>query len=51
LVAKDVVDLTALSERDLLRLGNTPSASLGSTRDKPDAKACDAIFTALARRP
>ncbi len=47
LLAKDVVDLTALSERDLLRLGNTPSSSLGSTRDKPDAKACDAIFTAL----
>ena len=30
-----------------MRLGNTPSAGLGSTRDKPDPKACEAIFAAL----
>ncbi len=47
LVARDVADLTDLSEGDLVRLGNTPSAALGSTRDKPDAKACEAIFAAL----
>ena len=47
LVARDVVDLTGLSDADLARLGNTPSASLGSTRDKPDAKATGAILGAL----
>jgi 6-phosphofructokinase 1 len=47
LLAKDVVDLTGLSESDLVCLGNTPSAALGSTRDKPDAKATVAVLTAL----
>lgn len=47
LTARDVVDLTGLSEADLVRLANTPSAALGSTRDKPDAKTCDTIFAAL----
>lgn len=47
LVGKDMVDLTGLSDSDIVRLGNTPSAALGSARDKPDAKACDSIFTAL----
>ena len=47
LLAKDVVDLTGLSEGDLVRLGNTPSAALGTTRDKPDPKSVDAILKAL----
>ncbi len=47
LVARNVVDLTDLSDADLVRLGNTPSAGLGSTRDKPDPKACESIFAAL----
>jgi len=47
LTARNVVDLTGLSDSDLQRLGNTPNSGLGSTRDKPDPKACDAIFTAL----
>ena len=47
LVARDVVDLGGLSDDDLKRLGNTPSSSLGTTRDKPDPAACDAVLTAL----
>ncbi len=46
-LARDLVDLTGLGDDDLRRLGNTPSAGLGSTRDKPDPKACEAIFAAL----
>jgi ATP-dependent phosphofructokinase / diphosphate-dependent phosphofructokinase len=47
LTGRDVVDLTGISDSDLARLGNTPNSALGSTRDKPDAKACAAIFEAL----
>ncbi|GLS23504.1 pyrophosphate--fructose 6-phosphate 1-phosphotransferase [Labrys miyagiensis] len=45
----DLVDLTQLSETDLLRLAHTPNSGLGSTRDKPDAKYCEAILTALQK--
>jgi 6-phosphofructokinase len=31
------VDLHKVAEKDLLKIANTPSAALGSTRDKPDA--------------
>lgn len=47
LVGRDLVDLGALSEADLARLGNTPNSGLGSTRDKPDETACTAILSAL----
>ena len=47
LTAGHVVDLTGIGEDDLLRLGNTPNSALGSTRDKPDPRACDAIGAAL----
>jgi 6-phosphofructokinase 1 len=47
LTSRDVVDLTSIGEDDLVRLGNTPNSALGSTRDKPDPKACSAIFAAL----
>ena len=43
----DFVDLSALSDTDLRRFGNTPNAGLGSTRDKPDAKYCGEILEAL----
>jgi hypothetical protein len=33
LTAGNVVDLTAVPEADLYRLGNTPNSALGSTRD------------------
>lgn len=49
LTAGNVVDLTAISEADLHRLGNTPSSALGSTRDKPDSSACANILAALDR--
>jgi 6-phosphofructokinase 1 len=47
LAARDVVDLTSMSESDLARLGNTPNSALGSTREKPDAAACDVILESL----
>lgn len=47
LVGRDVADLTRLGEADLVRLGDTPGSALGSTRDKPDPKSCDAILAAL----
>lgn len=47
LIGRDVVDLTGLSDADLVRFGNTPSAGLGSTRDKPDARSTGAILEAL----
>ena len=40
-------DLSALSESDLRRFANTPSAGLGSTRDKPDAAYCSRIMEQL----
>jgi 6-phosphofructokinase len=49
LTAGNVVDLTAVSEADLYRLGNTPNSALGSTRDKPDSGACAYILAALDR--
>jgi 6-phosphofructokinase len=41
------VDLSALSESDLMRLAATPNAALGSTRDKPDEAYCAAVLAAL----
>ncbi|MDQ0391770.1 diphosphate--fructose-6-phosphate 1-phosphotransferase [Labrys monachus] len=49
LTAGDVVDLSDIGDADLLRLGHTPNSALGSTRDKPDPKACEAILAALER--
>src|SRR5690606_22091428 len=43
----DYVDLTHRSEEELLRMAATPSAALGSTRDKPDAAYCDVILKGL----
>jgi 6-phosphofructokinase 1 len=43
----DFVDLSEVSEADLRRFGNTPSAGLGSTRDKPDANYCGRVLEAL----
>lgn len=44
---RNVVDLSALSAGDIARLAATPNSALGSTRDKPDAKACATILSAL----
>jgi 6-phosphofructokinase len=43
------VDLTAIPERELLRIAATPSAALGSTRDKPDAAYCETILAGLKK--
>ncbi len=43
----DYVDLTAIPEDELRLIGNTPSAALGSTRDKPDAAYCDLVLKGL----
>src|ERR1041384_6286433 len=45
----DLVDLSAVGEADLMRIGRTPSSALGSTRDKPDAQYCDRILAGLAK--
>lgn len=45
----DYVDLTDIAEEQLLRIAATPSAALGSTRDKPDAAYCDVILEGLKK--
>ena len=41
------VTLSDLSEEALLAVAATPSAALGSTRDKPDAAYCEAVLDSL----
>ncbi|TYR32912.1 diphosphate--fructose-6-phosphate 1-phosphotransferase [Mesorhizobium microcysteis] len=43
----DYVDLSQRSEEELRRIAATPSAALGSTRDKPDAAYCEVILKGL----
>ena len=43
----DVLDLGALTDADLVLLGETPSAALGTTRDKPDAGMTEAALSAF----
>jgi 6-phosphofructokinase 1 len=45
----DFIDLSALSEADLRRFGNTPNSGLGSTRDKPDEKYCADVIDGLRK--
>ncbi|MEP9372400.1 diphosphate--fructose-6-phosphate 1-phosphotransferase [Mesorhizobium sp. KR1-2] len=45
----DYVDLSAVPEEQLLRIAATPSAALGSTRDKPDAAYCDLVLKGLRK--
>jgi ATP-dependent phosphofructokinase / diphosphate-dependent phosphofructokinase len=42
--ADGLVDLTAIERDRLERIARTPSAALGSTRDKPDAAYCERIL-------
>ncbi len=44
------VDLSAVSAEQMDLVARTPSAALGSTRDKPDAAYCERIFAALQKR-
>jgi len=41
------VDLTAIPEAQLMAIAGTPSAALGSTRDKPDEAYCEAVLKGL----
>ena len=45
----DYVDLSAVSDVDLLKMADTPSSALGSTRDKPDAAYCERIIASLRK--
>lgn len=47
IVNEDFVDLTQETTANLESVAQTPSAALGSTRDKPDVKYCQAIFRSL----
>ncbi|MFZ4575424.1 MAG: diphosphate--fructose-6-phosphate 1-phosphotransferase [Phycisphaerales bacterium] len=49
LVKDDLVELNDMHQDRLDRLAMTPSAGLGSTRDKPDAPYCDRILDACKR--
>lgn len=41
------VDLTHIPEPQLMAIARTPSAALGSTRDKPDQAYCEAVLKGL----
>lgn len=43
------VDLGAVPQPQLMRIAATPSAALGSTRDKPDAAYCNEILAGLRK--
>ncbi len=44
----DLIDLSPMSPKDLELVANTPGASLGSSRDKPDESYCKKIFEQLS---
>ena len=44
IVNKDFIDLKSISKHDLEDVARTPSAALGSSRDKPDQAYCNRIF-------
>ncbi len=50
MINDDFADLTNLPTDKLGRVAATPSAALGSTRDKPDAAYCERIFQKLRAR-
>jgi 6-phosphofructokinase len=47
IVSEDFLDLTQETSHNLEMVANTPSSSLGSTRDKPDLKYCQEILRVL----
>ena len=47
IVNEDFVDLTRETSHNLELVAATPSSALGSTRDKPDLKYCQDIFSVL----
>jgi len=50
LVNDDLVELQKIDDGRLSNIASTPSAALGSSRDKPDEAYCERIFQACARR-
>jgi len=50
MIENNYVDLSSTPADLLDRVGRTPSAALGSTRDKPDAAYCERIFESLRAR-
>ena len=44
------INLSNIKEETLKNIKNTPGASLGSTRDKPDRKYCHEIFKILKKK-
>ncbi len=47
LAAGDFVDLSAVTDAELMRIAATPSSALGSTRDKPDEAYCQRVLASL----
>ncbi|MEQ9455007.1 MAG: 6-phosphofructokinase [Phycisphaeraceae bacterium] len=50
IVKNDFIDLTDFSTDRLNTLANTPSAGLGSSRDKPDTAYCEKIFDVFKKQ-
>lgn len=50
MINDDFLDLTDTPHDKLNRVAATPSAALGSTRDKPDAAYCERIFEQLKKQ-
>jgi len=50
IVSEDFVDLKKLSARVLEEVAASPSATLGSSRDKPDKTYCERIFNVFKKR-
>lgn len=49
IIKNDFIELQDVPQDKLDRIANTPSAALGSSRDKPDAEYCKKIFDVFAR--
>ena len=49
IVKEDFVDLKKLSIEVLEQVANSPSAALGSSRDKPDAEYCEKILNVFKK--
>jgi len=50
IINEDFIDLTDIPQDRLDRIADTPSAALGSSRDKPDAEYCERIFKVLEKQ-
>jgi len=50
IIDDDLIELQDIPQDRLDRIAQTPSAALGSSRDKPDAEYCAKIFDRLSKR-